>query len=72
MIGADLAINSERGKRDDHFGESSIELIIKQVMSSQDKQIQVAIADDHTLLRKAFARPVGSLRNILFCLKLIR
>ena len=29
-------------------------------MSSPEKQIQVAIADDHILLRKALARLVGS------------
>lgn len=37
-------------------------------MSSINKQIQVAIADDHTLLRKALAKLVGSFENysILF------
>jgi two-component system invasion response regulator UvrY len=32
-------------------------------MSSPDKQIQVAIADDHTLLRKALAKLVNSFDN---------
>ncbi len=32
-------------------------------MSSSEKQIQVAIADDHTLLRKALAKLVGSFEN---------
>jgi len=32
-------------------------------MASDNKQIQVAIADDHTLLRKALAKLVGSFEN---------
>ena len=37
-------------------------------MSSFNKQIQVAIADDHTLLRKALAKLIGSFEEytILF------
>jgi two-component system, NarL family, invasion response regulator UvrY len=38
------------------------------IMSSSHKQIQVAIADDHTLLRKALAKLIGSFEdyNVLF------
>ena len=32
-------------------------------MSSSNKQIQVAIADDHTLLRKALAKLIGSFED---------
>jgi two-component system, NarL family, invasion response regulator UvrY len=37
-------------------------------MASPNKQIQVAIADDHTLLRKALAKLIGSFEeySVLF------